>query len=133
MMPGGSPEAYKFIQPIVEKVAAQVDDGPCVTYIGDGGAGNFVKMVHNGIEYGDMQLIAEGYDILKNIGGLTNEEICIAFNEWNKVGLFAAEALHSDLSVHDHTGMHASSMLMPGMRIYGEGACDASAGPPSGM
>lgn len=85
MMPGGSPEAYKFIQPIVEKVAAQVDDGPCVTYIGDGGAGNFVKMVHNGIEYGDMQLIAEGYDILRNIGGLTNEELCIAFNEWNKV------------------------------------------------
>lgn len=87
MMPGGSPEAYKFIQPIVEKVAAQVDDGPCVTYIGDGGAGNFVKMVHNGIEYGDMQLIAEGYDILRNIGGLTNEELCIAFNEWNKTEL----------------------------------------------
>ena len=85
MMPGGSPEAYKHIQPIVEKVAAQVDDGPCVMYIGDGGAGNFVKMVHNGIEDGDMQLIAEGYDILKNIGGLTNEELCLAFNEWNKV------------------------------------------------
>ena len=59
MMPGGSPEAYKYIEEIMKKVAAQVDDGPCVMYIGKGGAGNFVKMVHNGIEYGDMQLISE--------------------------------------------------------------------------
>ena len=59
MMPGGSPEAYKLIEDVVTKVAAQVDDGPCVMYIGKGGAGNFVKMVHNGIEYGDMQLISE--------------------------------------------------------------------------
>jgi len=84
MMPGGSPEAYKFIQPIVEKVAAQVDDGPCVTYIGEGGAGNYVKMVHNGIEYGDMQLISEAYDILKNVGGLTNAEIAAVLDEWNE-------------------------------------------------
>jgi len=83
MMPGGTPEAYKFIQPIFEKVAAQVDDGPCVTYIGPGGAGNFVKMVHNGIEYGDMQLISEAYDILKNVGGLSNEEIGAVFADWN--------------------------------------------------
>ena len=60
MMPGGSAEAYKAIQPIVEKVAAQVDDGPCVMYIGEGGAGNYVKMVHNGIEYGDMQVRGGG-------------------------------------------------------------------------
>lgn len=84
MMPGGSEEAYKYIQPIVEKVAAQVDDGPCVTYIGKGGAGNYVKMVHNGIEYGDMQLISEAYDILKTLGGLTNEELASTFTEWNK-------------------------------------------------
>eukprot|EP01023_Acetabularia_acetabulum_P012178 TRINITY_DN1568_c0_g1_i12.p1 TRINITY_DN1568_c0_g1~~TRINITY_DN1568_c0_g1_i12.p1 ORF type:complete len:445 (-),score=111.41 TRINITY_DN1568_c0_g1_i12:5032-6366(-) len=84
LMPGGSPEAYKFIQPIVEKVAAQVDDGPCVTYVGPGGAGNFVKMVHNGIEYGDMQLISEAYDILKTIGGLTNQELSAVFDEWNQ-------------------------------------------------
>ena len=70
----------------MEKVAAQVNDGPCVTYIGPGGAGNFVKMVHNGIEYGDMQLISEAYDVLKTLGGLTNEELNAAFNEWNKVG-----------------------------------------------
>ena len=86
MMPGGTKEAYSHIKDIVEKVAAQVNDGPCVTYIGPGGAGNFVKMVHNGIEYGDMQLISEAYDVLKTLGGLTNEELNAAFNEWNKVG-----------------------------------------------
>ena len=56
-----------------------------MTYIGDGGAGNFVKMVHNGIEYGDMQLISEAYDILKTLGGFTNEELCQTFTNWNKV------------------------------------------------
>jgi 6-phosphogluconate dehydrogenase len=61
LMPGGTMEAYKYIEDIVAKVAAQVNDGPCVTYVGKGGAGNFVKMVHNGIEYGDMQLISEAY------------------------------------------------------------------------
>lgn len=84
LMPGGSPEAYKHIEDIVKKVAAQVDDGPCVMYIGDGGAGNFVKMVHNGIEYGDMQLISEAYDILHVLGGLSNDEIANVFTEWNK-------------------------------------------------
>ena len=69
MMPGGTQEAYTHIKDIVEKVAAQVNDGPCVTYIGPGGAGNFVKMVHNGIEYGDMQLISEAYDVLRTPGG----------------------------------------------------------------
>jgi 6-phosphogluconate dehydrogenase len=84
MMPGGSAEAYKHLKPIVEKVAAQVDDGPCVTHVGPGGSGNFVKMVHNGIEYGDMQLIAEAYDILKHVGGLTNKELSETFAEWDK-------------------------------------------------
>jgi 6-phosphogluconate dehydrogenase (decarboxylating) len=62
---------------------AQVDGGACVTYVGPGGAGNFVKMIHNGIEYGDMQLISEAYDILKNIGGFSNDELAETFNEWN--------------------------------------------------
>jgi 6-phosphogluconate dehydrogenase len=66
MMPGGQKEAYAFIEPIVTKIAAQVDDGPCVTYIGPRSAGHYVKMVHNGIEYGDMQLIAEAYDLMRN-------------------------------------------------------------------
>lgn len=84
LMPGGPAEAYKAIEPIVQKVAAQVSDGPCVTHIGEGGSGNYVKMVHNGIEYGDMQLISEAYDILKSIGGLTNQELAEVFDEWNK-------------------------------------------------
>jgi 6-phosphogluconate dehydrogenase len=75
LMPGGPLVAYRRVEPILLKIAAQVDDGPCVTYIGAGGSGNYVKMVHNGIEYGDMQLIAEAYDVLKNIGGLTNVEL----------------------------------------------------------
>ena len=84
MMPGGDKEAYKALEPIVSKVAAQVDDGPCVMYVGPGGAGNFVKMVHNGIEYGDMQLISEAYDVLRTVGGLNNDEIADVFVEWNK-------------------------------------------------
>ena len=84
LMPGGSKAAYDAIEPIVTKIAAQVDDGPCVTYIGQGGSGHFVKMVHNGIEYGDMQLIAEAYDLLKNTLGLGHEELHEIFAEWNK-------------------------------------------------
>ncbi|KAJ6350857.1 hypothetical protein OIU78_006891 [Salix suchowensis] len=85
LMPGGSFKAYKHIEDILLTVAAQVpDSGPCVTYIGKGGSGNFVKMVHNGIEYGDMQLIAEACDVLKSVGKLTNEELCQVFSEWNK-------------------------------------------------
>ena len=83
MMPGGSQAAYAEIEPIVTKIAAQVDDGPCVTYIGPGGAGHYVKMVHNGIEYGDMQLIAEAYDLLKNTLGLNGEQLHEVFSEWN--------------------------------------------------
>jgi 6-phosphogluconate dehydrogenase len=64
----------------------QVGDEPCVRYIGPGGSGNYVKMVHNGIEYGDMQLISEAYDILKTVGGLTNPELAAVFTAWNEVG-----------------------------------------------
>jgi len=84
LMPGGSKAAYDAIEPIVTKIAAQVDDGPCVTYIGKGGSGHFVKMVHNGIEYGDMQLIAEAYDLMKNVLGMTQEELHETFAQWNK-------------------------------------------------
>ena len=83
MMPGGDRAGYDDMAPILTKVAAQVD-GPCVTYCGPGGAGHYVKMVHNGIEYGDMQLIAEAYDVLKNIGGLGNAELADTFSEWNE-------------------------------------------------
>ncbi len=84
LMPGGTREAYQEIESIVTKIAAQVDDGPCVTYIGPKGAGHYVKMVHNGIEYGDMQLIAEAYDLLKNVLGLSNQQLHEVFTEWNQ-------------------------------------------------
>lgn len=84
LMPGGPREAFDLLEPILTKCAAQVDDGACTTYVGEIGAGNYVKMVHNGIEYGDMQLIAEAYDLLKLAGGLTNEELATTFEEWNK-------------------------------------------------
>ncbi|HEY9620404.1 MAG TPA: NADP-dependent phosphogluconate dehydrogenase [Crinalium sp.] len=83
LMPGGTEAAYREIEPIVTKIAAQVDDGPCVTYIGPGGSGHYVKMVHNGIEYGDMQLIAEAYDLLKNVAGLDHRQLHEVFAEWN--------------------------------------------------
>jgi 6-phosphogluconate dehydrogenase len=83
LMPGGDREAYEKIRPIWEAIAAKVDDGPCVTYIGPGGAGHFVKMVHNGIEYGDMQLIAEVYDLLRRVLAMTADEMADVFDEWN--------------------------------------------------
>ncbi|MEO0375542.1 MAG: NAD(P)-binding domain-containing protein, partial [Cyanobacteria bacterium P01_A01_bin.17] len=83
LMPGGTQEAYADLEPILTKIAAQVDDGPCVTYIGPGGAGHYVKMVHNGIEYGDMQLIAEAYDLLRS-AGLTAAQLHDVFADWNK-------------------------------------------------
>uniref|UniRef100_A0A7N0UL28 6-phosphogluconate dehydrogenase, decarboxylating n=1 Tax=Kalanchoe fedtschenkoi TaxID=63787 RepID=A0A7N0UL28_KALFE len=106
MMPGGSYQAFKYIEDILLKVAAQVDSGPCVTYIGKGGSGNFVKMVHNGIEYGDMQLIAEAYDVLKSAGKLSNEELHEVFSEWNKGELlsFLIEITADIFSIKDDKG-----------------------------
>ena len=84
LMPGGPRDAYEKIRPVWEKIAAKVDDGPCVTYIGPDGAGHFVKMIHNGIEYGDMQLIAESYDVLRQVLGLEAPQLADIFAEWNK-------------------------------------------------
>ena len=83
LMPGGTKSSYEYLSPIFNKIAAQVDDGPCVTYIGPGGSGHYVKMVHNGIEYGDMQLIAEAYDLLKNVAGLNAAQLHEVFAQWN--------------------------------------------------
>lgn len=83
LMPGGTKSSYEYLEPIFTKIAAQVDDGACVTYIGPAGAGHYVKMVHNGIEYGDMQLIAEAYDLLKNVLGLDHKQLHEIFAEWN--------------------------------------------------
>ena len=86
IMPGGTPESYETLGPILETIAARApeDDAPCVTHIGTDGAGHFVKMVHNGIEYADMQLIGEAYDLLRNVGGLEPAELADVFAEWNK-------------------------------------------------
>ena len=84
IMPGGSAEAYETLGPILESIAAVVDGEPCVTHVGTDGAGHFVKMVHNGIEYADMQLIAEAYDLLRRGTGKTPAEIADVFAEWNK-------------------------------------------------
>lgn len=86
IMPGGQKEAYDLIAPIFEQIAGKApqDGKPCVAYMGPNGAGHYVKMVHNGIEYGDMQLIAESYDLLKRVLGLDNAEIQSIFEEWNE-------------------------------------------------
>ena len=85
MMPGGSPAAWPFVKPIFQSICAKVADGsPCCDWVGEGGAGHFVKMVHNGIEYGDIQLICECYQIMKDYLGMSNEEMHAVFAEWNK-------------------------------------------------
>ncbi|MFE4522663.1 NADP-dependent phosphogluconate dehydrogenase [Cytobacillus firmus] len=84
IMPGGQKEAYELVAPIFQDIAAKVNGEACTTYIGPDGAGHYVKMVHNGIEYGDMQLISESYFLLKNVLGLTAEELHEVFAEWNK-------------------------------------------------
>ncbi|MED1015990.1 NADP-dependent phosphogluconate dehydrogenase [Bacillus atrophaeus] len=84
IMPGGQKEAHELVKPILEAIAAKVDGEACTTYIGPDGAGHYVKMVHNGIEYGDMQLISESYFILKQVLGLSAEELHEVFAEWNK-------------------------------------------------
>ncbi|MEL6183233.1 MAG: NADP-dependent phosphogluconate dehydrogenase, partial [Myxococcota bacterium] len=84
MMPGGDEGAYREVEPVLQSIAAQVEDGACVTYIGQGGSGHFVKMVHNGIEYADMELIAEVYDLLRNAGGVSADNLADTFGAWNQ-------------------------------------------------
>lgn len=84
MMPGGDTQAYQYMKPVFDKIAAKVHGEPCVTYIGPGASGHFVKMVHNGIEYALMQLIADTYQILRQYAQLSNEEIQAVFAEWNQ-------------------------------------------------
>ncbi|WP_419185299.1 decarboxylating NADP(+)-dependent phosphogluconate dehydrogenase [Hallella colorans] len=84
IMPGGSEGAWQHVKPILQSIAAKAEDGtPCCQWVGPQGSGHFVKMIHNGIEYGDMQLISEAYWVMKNMGGMTNEEMADVFDEWN--------------------------------------------------
>jgi 6-phosphogluconate dehydrogenase len=85
IMPGGNPEAWPLVKPILQAIAAKAEDGaPCCEWIGSGGAGHFVKMVHNGIEYGDMQMICEAYFIMERLLGMSADEMSRVFAEWNK-------------------------------------------------
>jgi len=84
MMPGGTKTSYDAIESLLNKMAAQVEDGPCVTYIGPGGSGHFVKTVHNGIEYGIEQILAEAYDLMKRVCGMSGDEMASVMGFWNK-------------------------------------------------
>jgi 6-phosphogluconate dehydrogenase len=106
LMPGGDRDAYRHLEPILTRIAARTDDGPCVTYVGDKGAGHFVKMVHNGIEYGDMQLIAEAYDLLKRLAGYGDDDIAGIFARWNRdlLSSFLVDLTARVLAVPDPSG-----------------------------
>jgi len=107
IMPGGSPAAWQHIKPIFQKIAAATDDGqPCCEWVGENGAGHFVKMVHNGIEYGDMQLICETYQMMKECLGMTNQQMHEAFADWYKGELnsYLIEITRDILAYRDEQG-----------------------------
>ena len=107
LMPGGAPEAWPALKPIFQSISAKADNGePCCDWVGKGGAGHFVKMVHNGIEYGDMQLICEAYDLMKRVLGLNSEEMHDVFEEWNKGDLdsYLIEITRDIMTVKDADG-----------------------------
>ena len=107
IMPGGSPRAWEHVKPIFQSIAAKVEDGtPCCDWVGENGAGHFVKMVHNGIEYGDMQLITEAYLIMRDLLGMTADEMHQVFKEWNKGELdsYLIEITRDILAFKDEDG-----------------------------
>jgi 6-phosphogluconate dehydrogenase len=107
IMPGGSPAAWPYVKPIFQAISAKVSDGtPCCDWVGENGAGHFVKMVHNGIEYGDMQLICEAYQIMKDLLGMTYEEMHNTFKEWNEGELdsYLIEITRDILAYKDEDG-----------------------------
>ena len=115
MMPGGSPAAWPYVKPIFQGICAKVADGsPCCDWVGEGGAGHFVKMVHNGIEYGDIQLICECYHIMKDILGMTNEEMHGTFAEWNRGDLdsYLIEITRDILAKKDEEGRYVLDYIL---------------------
>ncbi len=105
IMPGGSAHAWERLRPVLTSIAAEVDGEPCTTHVGPGAAGHFVKMVHNGIEYADMQLIAESYDLLRSVAGLSPAEVAEVFGRWNEGDLesFLIE-ITADVLAHTDAG-----------------------------
>ena len=107
MMPGGSPKAWEAVKPIFQSICAKVEDGsPCCDWVGENGAGHFVKMVHNGIEYGDMQLICEAYQIMRDLLGMSAEEMHEVFTKWNETELdsYLIEITRDILAYKDEDG-----------------------------
>ena len=107
LMPGGSPAAWPFVKPIFQSICAHVDNGdPCCDWVGENGAGHFVKMVHNGIEYGDMQLICEAYQLMRDLLGLSHAEMYDVFAQWNKTELnsYLIEITRDILAYQDADG-----------------------------
>jgi 6-phosphogluconate dehydrogenase len=127
LMPGGSPAGWPLVKPIFQAIAAKVgpnNDIPCCEWVGPGGAGQYVKMVHNGIEYGDMQMICEAYLLLKSALGLTNDEFYDVFSEWNKGELdsYLIEITRDIFSVKDpETGKYMVDVIMDKAGAKGTG------------
>lgn len=124
IMPGGDPEAWRQLKPILEAISAKVNNEPCVAYMGKGAAGHYVKMVHNGIEYAIMQLISEAYDILKRHAGLTNAELHRVFKKWNEEELqsFLVEITADIFSKKDElTGNDLVDMILDKAGAKGTG------------
>jgi len=114
IMPGGSPAAWEHVKPIFQAISAKTDDGtPCCDWVGEDGAGHFVKMVHNGIEYGDMQMICETYQVLKDALNLSNEELHEVFAEWNKGELdsYLIEITRDILGYKNEEGQHVVDLI----------------------
>ncbi|MDR2257809.1 MAG: decarboxylating NADP(+)-dependent phosphogluconate dehydrogenase [Treponema sp.] len=115
IMPGGSPAAWPLVKPILQGIAAKVEGGlPCCDWVGENGAGHFVKMVHNGIEYGDMQLICETYDLLKNLLGLNHGEMRDVFDRWNRGNLnsYLVEITRDILGYKDTDGQPLAEKIL---------------------
>jgi 6-phosphogluconate dehydrogenase len=130
IMPGGQKDAYELVEPILTQIAAQTEDGSCCTYIGPGGAGHFVKMVHNGIEYGLMQIICEAYDIFKRVLGLNRQEIYEIFREWNEgeLGGYLIEITRDIFQVKDEDGEALVEKILDTAGQKGTGKWTAQAG-----
>jgi len=114
IMPGGSPEAWPHVKSILQDIAAKVDGVPCCDWMGEDGAGHYVKMTHNGIEYGDMELISESYFILKHLLGMTNEEMHQVFADWNvgKLDSYLIEITRDILGFKDGDGAYAIDYIL---------------------
>ena len=115
LMPGGSPKAWEHVKPIFQKIAARTDDGqPCSDWVGENGAGHFVKMVHNGIEYGDMQMICETYQIMAEGLGMTNQQMHDVFAEWDKGELnsYLIEITRDILACKDEDGNEVIDLIL---------------------